>query len=116
QIFGGVVEPPFRRDDLDRRQRRQRAVGLFQRAAGRFHACDERFDQVFLGFRRSTDGGKVLRRIDKNQAVARSVAGRFCDQPAIFGERFLRVGQRHAGRRVRTGDGGEALGGDLVEG
>src|SRR6185437_2427601 len=111
QVFGGVVEPPFRRDDLDRRQRRQRTVRLFQRTAGRLHASDEWFDQIFLEFRRRTDGDKILPRIDENQAVARSIAGRLCDQPAIFGERPLRVGERHAGRRARTGDGGEALGG-----
>ena len=56
QIFGGVVEPAFRRDDFDGRECNHRVVRLLQNAAGRFHARDERFNDIFFGFGGVADG------------------------------------------------------------
>jgi hypothetical protein len=61
-------------------------------------------------------GDQVLFGIDENQPVARAIARRFCDQPAVFGQCRVDILQRNAGRRPDAGDGGKALGRDLVEG
>jgi hypothetical protein len=63
------------------------------------------------------DGDQVvLLGIDENQPVARAIARRFGDQSAVFGQHRIDVFQCDAGPRLDAGDGGEALGRDLVEG
>ena len=62
------------------------------------------------------NGDEVLRRIDEDQPIARSVTRRFCDQPAVFGERAIDVlQQEYAGGQHDAGQGRKTLGRDLVE-
>ena len=79
-------------------------------------ARDERLDQIFLGLGGVADGDEILLRIDEDQAVARSVPRRLCDQPAVFGKRRVDIFQRDAGRRRDARNRRKALGRDLVEG
>src|SRR5262245_38365959 len=115
EILCGVVEAPFRRDDLDRRQREYLAVRLLQYAPGRLGACYERLDEVFLGLGRIADGDEVLLGDNIDQAIARSVLDRFCDQLAVFGEGFVELVELDGGWRWHAAKRRKALRRGLVE-
>ncbi len=93
-----------------------RAVGALQHAAGRLDAGDVGLDHIVFVLRRIADGDEILLGVDEDQAIARAVARRLCDQPAVFGEGLVDLVQRNVCRRRHAAERGEMLGRDLVEG
>jgi len=61
------------------------------------------------------DRDEVLLGVDEDQAVARPVARRLRNQPAVFGERSVDIIERDAFRRSHAGNCRKTFGRGLVK-
>src|SRR5262249_37436658 len=80
------------------------------------HTRNHGLDQIVFSGRRAADRDEVLLRVDKDEAVARSVARRFCNEATVLRERRVDVLERDTFRGRQARDRSKALGDDLVEG